>query len=299
MSLVIKNFFEKVIFDKKLLKVRNDIIQKKINDVNNFFYIFNKDYSKNINLKQIQKLKSFKNLIFIGMGGSILGAKASFSCLRKKIKKNFLFIDNLDQNKIFEVRKNIKKKTLFIIISKSGNTLETLTNLSSLKVSFNKSNSLIITEKDTNNLFNFAKKRRIPTIYHDKFVGGRFSILSKTGIVLFILMGLGKRKYFYKFSEIILNNKNFIKFSRGIQATSKYFLSKKYKSLICLNYSQDLNDCVYWFQQLFAESLGKKNKGLLPVLSEAPKDHHSLLQLYLDGQKIKFFIYSTKKIKPI
>ena len=79
MSLVIKNFFEKVIFDKKLLKVRNDIIQKKINDVNNFFYIFNKDYSDNINLKQIQKLKSFKNLIFIGMGSSILGAKASFS----------------------------------------------------------------------------------------------------------------------------------------------------------------------------------------------------------------------------
>ena len=75
----------------------------------------------------------------------------------------------------------------------------------------------------------------------------------------FYIDGFRKKKIlFYKFSEIILNNKNFIKFSRGIQATSKYFLSKKYKSLICLNYSQDLNDCVYWFQQLFAERSWKK-----------------------------------------
>ena len=61
------------------------------------------------------------------------------------------------------------------------------------------------------------------------------------------------------------------------------------------NYSQDLFVCVYWFQQLFAESLGKKNKGFLTVISNDPKDHHSLLQLYLDGPKDKiFYIFDIK-----
>ena len=66
-------------------------------------------------------------------------------------------------------------------------------------------------------------------------------------------------------------------------------ISKKFNNLIFLNYFPELEKFLYWCQQLIGESLGKKNKGFLPVVSNAPKDHHSLLQLYLDGPKDKLF----------
>ena len=63
-----------------------------------------------------------------------------------------------------------------------------------------------------------------------------------------------------------------------------------------MTYSSKLHNLVLWCQQLISESLGKKNLGILPVLSPAPKDHHSLLQLYLDGQRDKiFYILSLKE----
>ena len=77
---------------------------------------------------------------------------------------------------------------------------------------------------------------------------------------------------------------------------SKYYLSKDISSIIFFNYSSKLINLAFCCQQLLAESLGKKNKGILPVLSKAPKDHHSLLQLYLDGPRDKiFYVFSEKK----
>ena len=74
--------------------------------------------------------------------------------------------------------------------------------------------------------------------------------------------------------------------------------SKKFNNLIFLNYAPELEKFLYWCQQLIAESLGKKNKGFLPIISNVPKDHHSLLQLYLDGPKDKiFYIFSYEKKK--
>ena len=73
--------------------------------------------------------------------------------------------------------------------------------------------------------------------------------------------------------------------------------------MILINYSPELEELLYWYQQLIAESLGKKGKGFLPMISNTPKDHHSLLQLYLDGPKNKiFYVFSlnensNKKIK--
>ena len=61
--------------------------------------------------------------------------------------------------------------------------------------------------------------------------------------------------------------------------------------MILFNYVPELNDFLFWLQQLLAESLGKKKKGFIPVVSNAPKDHHSLIQLYLDGPKDKFYTF--------
>jgi len=72
--------------------------------------------------------------------------------------------------------------------------------------------------------------------------------------------------------------------------------SKKINNLIFLCYSPEIEKFLFWCQQLIAESLGKKNKGFLPVISRVPKDHHSLLQLYLDGPKDKlFYIFSHEQ----
>jgi len=72
---------------------------------------------------------------------------------------------------------------------------------------------------------------------------------------------------------------------------------KKINNSVLLNYDSSLNDMGYWYQQLTAESLGKRGKGINPFLSFAPKDHHSLLQLYLDGPRDKFFTFFNSKTK--
>lgn len=118
------------------------------------------------------------------------------------------------------------------------------------------------------------------------------------------LMGLQIKKFRSSTTKYLKNqNKKFIIDSSSI-LSQKYFY-KKFNTIIFFNYSPQLNDFVFWCQQLLSESLGKKGRGLLPVLSTAPKDNHSLLQLYLDGPKDKIFYVlssnenSNKKIDKI
>ena len=93
---------------------------------------------------------------------------------------------------------------------------------------------------------------------------------------------------FFKLKEKNLLLDNVIKLAH-------VYKSKKINSIILLNYAPEVNEFLYWCQQLIAESLGKKGNGILPVVSQAPRDHHSLLQLYLDGPKDKlFYIFSSK-----
>jgi len=98
---------------------------------------------------------------------------------------------------------------------------------------------------------------------------------------------------FKKNLKKFINNKNTL--SNSINKINKLNL-KKTKILILFNYVPELNNFLYWLQQLYAESLGKNKKGFIPVVSQAPKDHHSLLQLYLDGPRNKvFYVFSSKK----
>ena len=70
-----------------------------------------------------------------------------------------------------------------------------------------------------------------------------------------------------------------------------HFLKQKKFNSIILNYDESSNSLFKWYQQLIAESLGKKGKGILPIISSMPKDNHSLMQLYLDGPKNNFFTF--------
>ena len=279
-------------YSKILIETRKDIFKPK-----KTLNVLNKKYFSNFKFGELRKLKKFKTIVLIGMGGSILGSQAIYNFLNKKIKKKLYFFDDLNENNIISYKKKEKlSNTLFIIISKSGNTVETLSNTFSLDL-FKKGqkNIIIISEKKNNLLFNLAKKFNLFYIEHKNYIGGRYSVLSEVGVIPAYLMGINIKRLRLEIADIFkIKNQKFLKEST-IKLAS-VIKKNKINNLIFLNYSPELEKFLYWLQQLVAESLGKNNKGFLPVISSTPKDHHSLLQLYLDGAKEKIFnIFSLEQ----
>ena len=271
----------KKVFDSFLVDLKNNQIP--------LLASYEKNYEFDFSTTMVNRFSKYKNIIVIGMGGSILGTKSIYSFLKKKIQKEVFFFDNLDLNLILKYKK-IKnlKNSCFIVVSKSGNTLETITNLGTIfSKNLLKNKLIIITEITDNALMSIANRYHAEIIEHKEFIGGRYSILSETGMFPAALMGLNLMKF--KNLKRLIKNKNFI--SSLIQNVAGiYTLNlKKINNSVILNYDSSLNDLGYWYQQLVAESLGKQGKGINPILSFGPKDHHSLLQLYLDGPKDKFF----------
>jgi len=279
-------------FEKIFSNLKKDIKKK-----NKTLNIFDSKFKYNFKKKDLKNFKKFETIALIGMGGSILGPKAIYNFLQKKIKKKIYFFDDLDENKVKDLKKKKNlSKILFIIVSKSGNTIETLSNTFALKIiKKNAKNIILISEKKENFLFSLSKKLNLFYVEHKSHIGGRYSVLSEVGLIPAYIMGLNIDKLRSKIQDCLKEkNKNFIK--RSSIKLANLMKSKKYNNLIFLNYSPELEKFLYWSQQLIAESLGKKNKGFLPVISNVPKDHHSLLQLYLDGPKDKFFtIFSFEK----
>ena len=279
-------------FEKIFLEISNDVKTKK-----KTLNILDKKFKLNFKIKDLKKFKNYKTITLIGMGGSILGTEAIYNFFQKKIKKKFYFFNNLDENKLYDFKKKENlSKVLFIIISKSGNTIETLSNLFSLNIiKKNSKNIIIISEKKNNLLFSLSKEFNLYYVEHRNYVGGRYSVLSEVGILPSYLMGINIFKIRSKISEIFkTTNKKLLK--NNTLKIVNLINSKKFNNIIFLNYCPELEKFLYWNQQLLAESLGKKNKGLLPMVSNAPKDHHSLLQLYLDGPKDNlFYIFSLEE----
>jgi glucose-6-phosphate isomerase len=218
------------------------------------------------------------------MGGSILGAKAIYNFLKNKIKKNFFFIDGFDYYKIKDI---FKKKRLNLIISKSGNTLETIAN-SNILIN-NKNKNIFITENKDSYLRLLAKELKSDIIDHNNYIGGRYSVLSEVGMLPAELMGLNPNK-FRQLNNLITNQKYLNALVSNVSSTLYLLKKKKFNSII-INYDESSKNLFTWYQQLIAESLGKKNKGLLPVVSNMPKDNHSVMQLFLDGFKNNFFTF--------
>ena len=279
-------------FEKIFLEIKRDIKNNK-----KTLNILDDKFKFNFKTNDLKKFKKFKTIVIIGMGGSILGTEAIYNFLNIKIKKKVYFFNDIDENKIanFKRKKNLSK-ILFIIVSKSGNTIETLSNVFTLNIiKKNAKNIILISEKKNNLLFSLSKKFNLFHIQHKDYIGGRYSVLSEVGVVPALLMGINISKlrlnildYMKGKNKIILKNST-IKFA-------SLLVSKRFNNLVFLNYSPELEKLMYWCQQLIAESLGKNSKGFFPVISSVPKDHHSLLQLYLDGPKDKLFnIFSIEK----
>ena len=270
-------------------KITNNTINN-FNDIKKSYFLgkekllltLSDKYKYSFNLKKISKLKKFQICRIIGMGGSALGAEAIYNFLKFKIKKKFIFFNNLKSG----MNKKGEKNILNLIISKSGNTLETITNLNTLKIN---RNCIFITENKNNYLRKIAEKLKCEIIEHKNYIGGRYSVLSEVGMLPAELMGLNEKKF--KQFNYLINNKiyinNLIKNVEGILQCIK----KRKTNSIILNYDEDSQSFFYWYQQLVAESLGKKSKGILPLVSLMPRDNHSLMQLYLDGPKNNFFTF--------
>ena len=270
---------------KKNKKKINTIKKKLFNLVkenNEIIVSLSKKYKYSFKIKGLSKYKNFFNYRIIGMGGSSLGAKAIYNFLKHKIKKNFYFIDNLKNEKKID-----NKKYLNIIISKSGNTVETIVN-SNLLLKKNSKN-IFITENKPSYLYSLAEKLKSEIIHHNDYIGGRYSVLSEVGMLPAELMGLSQ-KYFKQFNSIIKNKIFFNNLVLNVYSIIEYIKKGKFNSII-LNYDHKSESLFTWYQQLIAESLGKKNKGLLPILSNMPKDNHSVMQLYLDGFKNNFYTF--------
>ena len=268
-----KNSF-KVKKNLKLLLKENNTVLKSLST----------SYKNTYKVKMIQKFKNRDNIRIIGMGGSILGAESIYDFLKDKIKKNFYFIKNLEP----KIKKyNSKKTNINLIISKSGNTLETISNANIyLK---KKDKNIFITENKNSYLTYLAKDLKAEIIHHNNFIGGRYSVLSEVGMLPAELMGLNSRKF--RQLNSLIKNKKFINHLTANVANILYFLKQKKLNSIILNYDEKSYNLFKWYQQLVAESLGKKNNGVLPIISTMPKDNHSLMQLYLDGPKNNFFTF--------
>ena len=269
------------------IKKNNSKVKKKFNvllkENNSIIKSLGKLYKYSFEKNYIKKFKNNSNFRIIGMGGSSLGTKAIYDFLKDKISKNFEFIDNLNPSN----KKKSKKNFVNLVVSKSGNTIETIVNFNTLVK--NKEKNIFITEKKNSFLYLLAQKLKADIVHHNNFIGGRYSVLSEVGMLPAQLMGL-KPNNFKSFNNLV-KNKNFINNLISNVSSILYFSQQKKFNSIIINYDQKSESIFKWYQQLVAESLGKKKKGILPMVSVMPRDNHSVMQLYLDGFNNNFFTF--------
>ena len=278
-TIFFKNFKKSKTSKKIKISLKN-ILSKKSELINSL----SNQYKDSYNIKKIKKNFDVR---IIGMGGSVLGAKAIYHLLQKKISKKFYFLDNL-QNK-FEF--DYKKRYLNLIISKSGNTLETISNANIFIKK--KDKNIFITENKNSYILSLAKKLKSEIIHHNNYIGGRYAVLSEVGMLPAELMGLNPAKF--RQLNNLVKNKRFMNLLIANVNSIISMLKKGKSNSIILNYDPKLKNFLEWYKQLVGESLGKNGKGLLPVISEMPKDNHSVMQLYLDGVKNNFYTFFSIK----
>lgn len=271
-------------------------VSKEIKEQSNeIFNSFTFGYQNSIKLIRDKIIKKKYQLV-VGMGGSSAGAKA----INMRIEGNVFFLDNYDPTYLQNFFKdyNIKDFTIYVI-SKSGSTFETLAicnlifqhllTISTIEEIIK--HVIIITEESKSLLSDFAKKNNLQVIHHNKKIGGRFSVFSETAMILFDFdsdtISNSAQSIVLKLTGNNLEDDT----NPVVNAAVILTLQERYGINYNINllYDYTLKNYSYWFHQLFAESLGKNEKALTPMTSICPKDHHSLMQLFIDGSKNKLF----------
>ena len=277
---------------KNNLRKCSELFKNLLNNKENFFLnTLSEEYQKSLFLKRIVlKKRIHKNILIVGMGGSVLGTKMLSSFFG--LDNNYYFLDSLNNSTVNDfIKKDLSKFSIFII-SKTGRTLETLTNCNIILNNFKKvkkeisKNFIIISERNSG-LHNFAKKNNILFFEHNVNLSGRYSVLSDAGLLMF---NLDYKKITQGINSVLKKDlkKNLI----NNAATLLTLITKSnIDTHVSLIYSHNLLNYGFWHQQLLAESIGKNGKDFTPIISECPKDHHSIMQLYLGGKRNKFFTF--------
>ena len=171
-----KNFSQKI--STKAKKKINNIFKKELIISSSLLNSFSKNYRYSFKKENLKKYKKYQSINLIGMGGSILGTEAIYDFLNFKIKKKIKFYNNLKS----KIDTKSKKKTLNLVVSKSGNTLETISNFNLILNTNRKSKNIVITEGKSSFLIKLANKLKAEVIEHKNYIGGRYSVLSEVGM---------------------------------------------------------------------------------------------------------------------
>lgn len=241
-----------------------------------------------------------KNFVILGTGGSSLGGQAIHS-IANSCEKNLKFVSNLDPNSLENLlQKTDFEKTGFLVISKSGETLETIcqllvvTDFAKHLHDF-KDRFVVVTEAKDSTLRQIASQNKFLCLDHPNTIGGRFSVFSLVGMIPAILCGLDPRTIRTGGRRVLDNFGNSIyKIQEGADFVFKNF-EKGIFNHVSFIYSEKLINFGYWLAQLYAESSGKDGKGVTPLTAIGSVDQHSQLQLYIDGPRDKCFTFFYEK----
>lgn len=248
-----------------------------------------------------QKISKYKKILALGVGGSSLGGKTLTSL---KFQNKLQFLESIDPATMHHTLAEIDlHNTFFLIISKSGETIETicqtlilLDKLQQQKIPNYTKQLLFITESKQNSLAKIALEIGGEIFPHPQNIGGRYSCFSVVGMLPALLCGVDIAKIRDGASKalehFLSGNKNQILQSCETQLD---LYRQGFDSNVMMPYIDNLKNFTDWYRQLWAESLGKNNFGATPINSMGTVDQHSQLQLYLEGPKNKFFTFFTLK----
>lgn len=250
-------------------------------------------------LKEFKKLakycEGYKKIIILGVGGSSLGGKTLCSL---KFQEKVEFIESIDPITIHNKIKNIDfRNTFFIVISKSGETIETICQtlivikeMNLQKIKNFAEQFIFITESLNNSLAKIAHKINAKIANHPMQIGGRYSCFSIVGLFPALLAGVNIEKVRDGANEVLenfLHNDEIVN-SSAIQLK---LYNDGFINNVVMPYIDDFKNFTDWYRQLWAESLGKNSFGSTPINSMGTVDQHSQLQLYLEGNRDKFFTF--------
>ncbi len=259
---------------------------------------YNLPYQDTIEIKNYTATITKKHIIVVGIGGSSLGARAIYEFLlpSNTYDKDLLFLETIDP---LEVNYSLKKINLndthFVIISKSGNTLETISLFKYLNslIEINNTNCTIISEAKSD-LTEFANDNKIKAFDLAKNIGGRFSVFSAVGLVPLAMVGVDIDNLLNGCKRVSNSFFEQTDYYKPIISKARFLVENKGRFNInaIFSYSSSLESFNKWYVQLWAESLGKINindtrQALTPIALVGPVDQHSFLQLIMDGVRDK------------
>jgi len=282
------------------------------------------DYLLKIEAEAIQLRQNFDVMVVLGIGGSGLGAKAIGEASQSLLvpgskpsgQKSLYVLDTLDPDIILRLIETLDlKRTVFNVVSKSGNTVETMAQFliftevlkKKLGAQEYRKNIVMTTDAHKGTLRKLCLEEEFRSFEILPGVGGRFSVLSPVGLLPAAFLGVSIQEIAEgairmdkrcKIEDLWTN-------PGAMLAVVAFLLAEKKsrRNLVIFNYDENLQSSAEWFRQLWAESLGKKTDlqgkqvraGITPILSSGPRDQHSQVQLFAEGPLDKMVMFWSQE----